>query len=168
MALESMDVQFSAPIKIRLVVPSDANAISKVLHDSFLEFESLYTPQGFAATTPDARQVFLRMQEGPLWVAISAEDMLGTVAAVVKDESLYMRGMAVVPVARKLKIGTRLLAEIEAYAAEQGCGRIFLSTTPFLHAAIRFYERHGFRRLPESEHDLFGTPLFTMEKHISQ
>jgi ribosomal protein S18 acetylase RimI-like enzyme len=71
------------------------------------------------------------------------------------------------PAARKLKIGKRLLSEIEAYAAEQGCKRIFLSTTPFLDAAIRLYEKSGFRRVPGSEHDLFGTPLFTMEKHLS-
>jgi GNAT superfamily N-acetyltransferase len=168
MALESINIPFAAPIQIRLVVPSDAPAISKVLHDSFLEFESLYTPQAFKATTPDPRDVFMRMQEGPLWIAISGEEVLGTAAAVVKDESLYMRGMAVLPGARKLNIGTRLLTEIEGYAAEQGCNRIFLSTTPFLHAAIWFYEKSGFRRVPGSEHDLFGTPLFTMEKYLSQ
>jgi putative acetyltransferase len=167
MALESMDIGPSMPVHIRLVVPSDAAAISKVLHDSFVEFEKLYTPQGFAATTPELREVFLRMQEGPMWIAFAGTDTLGTVAAVVKDDSLYVRGMAVLPAARKLNIGTRLLQEIETYACEQKCKRIFLSTTPFLHAAIRLYEKSGFRRVPGSNHDLFGTPLFTMEKRIS-
>ena len=167
MALESVNVQPSAPVLIRLVVPSDATTISKVLRDSFVEYESLYTPQGFAATTPDAKQVFLRMQEGPVWIAFRGEEALGTASAVVKGEELYVRGMAILPAARNLQIATRLLDEIQNYAAEQGCRRISLSTTPFLHAAIRLYETSGFRRVQGSEHDLFGTPLFTMEKCIS-
>jgi GNAT superfamily N-acetyltransferase len=107
------------------------------------------------------------MQEGPVWIASCGVEPVGTVAAIVQGESLYMRGMAVLPTARKLKTGSRLLEELEAHAAEQGCKRILLSTTPFLHPAIRLYEKFGFRRLQGSEHDLFGTPLFTMEKYIS-
>jgi ribosomal protein S18 acetylase RimI-like enzyme len=41
---------------------------------------------------------------------------------------------------------------------------MFLSTTPFLIGAISLYERAGFRRTGEGPHDLFGTPLFSMEK----
>ncbi len=41
---------------------------------------------------------------------------------------------------------------------------MFLSTTPFLHSAIRLYERFGYRRTDDGMNDLFGTPLFTMEK----
>ena len=161
------EVQAPPPFQIRLTTVPEASIVSKLLHDSFVEYESLYTPQGFAATTPDAKQVFLRMQEGPLWIAFCAGEPVGTVAAVVENGSLYIRGMAVLPTARKSKIGTRLLEEIEAHAAEQGCKRIFLSTTPFLEAAIRLYEKFGFRRVQGSEHDLFGTPLFTMEKYTS-
>jgi ribosomal protein S18 acetylase RimI-like enzyme len=155
------------PFLIRLANVPDAFIISKLLHDSFLEYEPLYTPQGFAATTPDAKEVFLRMQEGPVWIAFCAGEPVGTVAAVVEDGSLHIRGMAVLPAARKAKIGSRLLEQTEAHAAEQDCERLFLSTTPFLEAAIRLYEKFGFRRVQGSEHDLFGTPLFTMEKHMS-
>jgi ribosomal protein S18 acetylase RimI-like enzyme len=44
---------------------------------------------------------------------------------------------------------------------------MLLSTAPFLDRAIRLYERFGFRRTNEGPHDLFGTPLFSMEKVIS-
>lgn len=161
------EVPAPPPFQIRLATVPEASIVSKLLHDSFVEFQSLYTPQGFAETTSNAQQIFLRMQEGPVWIAFCAGEPVGTVAAAVEDGALYIRGMAVLPTARKSNIGTRLLQETEAHAAEQGCTRIFLSTTPFLHAAIRLYEKFGFRRVPGSEHDLFGTPLFTMEKCTS-
>jgi GNAT superfamily N-acetyltransferase len=156
----------SPAIQIRQAAPVDAPAIAKVLYESFVEYEALYTPQGFAATTLDADQILTRLREGPVWLIRRRERVLGTVAAVVRDQSLYIRGMAVVPGARGLGIGSRLLKHVEQGAANQSCRRLFLSTTPFLHAAIRLYERFGFRRTEEGAHDLFGTPLLTMEKNV--
>jgi GNAT superfamily N-acetyltransferase len=146
--------------------PEDAPVIAAVLHASFLEFKSVYTQGGFAATTPGAEQVLARMREGPVWVALHEGVVMGTVAAVVKDESVYVRGMAVLPAARGSGAGTALLQQVEGWSAGQRCGRIFLSTTPFLNSAIRLYERFGFRRTNDGLHDLFGTPLFTMEKTL--
>jgi len=94
--------------------------------------------------------------------------VLGTVAAVAKREGVYVRGMAVLPKARGSRIGTKLLRQIEAWAASEGYIRLFLSTTPFLDSAIRLYQEVGFRRTDERLHDLFGTPLFTMEKSVSK
>jgi len=153
-------------VHIRLAEPSDATVVATVLHKSFVEFEALYTPQGFAATTPDAAQVLARMREGPVWLAFRNVEVLGTVAAVLKGEWAYIRGMAVLPAARRLSVGARLLEHVERWARDQGCRRLFLSTTPFLDGAIRLYEKFGFRRAQEAAHDLFGTPLFTMEKDL--
>jgi GNAT superfamily N-acetyltransferase len=151
-------------LQIRQATPEDAAAVADVLHLSFIEFRPLYTPEGFAATTPNAEQILTRLQEGPCWVALQGNYVLGTVAAIMKGESLYIRGMAVVPVARGLGAGKRLLETVERYASVAACNRMFLSTTPFLSAAIHLYERFGFQRTSEGPCDLFGTPLFTMEK----
>jgi len=154
------------PVEVRRAGPADAPAIAAVLHESFLEFKSLYTDGGFAATTPGAEQVLARMREGPVWVALRAGLVIGTVAAVLKDESVYVRGMAVLPSARGSGTGARLLQEVENWAGSERYTRLFLSTTPFLNSAIRLYERFGFRRTDAGLHDLFGTPLFTMEKFL--
>ncbi len=151
-------------IEVRRAVSEDAPAIATVLHESFVEFRALYTQGGFSATTPSSGQILVRMQEGPVWIALRDGTMLGTVAAVAKGDSIYIRGMAVLPSARGSGCGTRLLQQLEAWAHSKGCIRLFLSTTPFLDSAIRLYERFGFHRTPEGMHDLFGTPLFTMEK----
>jgi ribosomal protein S18 acetylase RimI-like enzyme len=150
-------------IEIRRAEPRDADAISTVLHEAFIEFKHLYTEGGFAATALNTEEVLTRITEGPVWVALIKDEIVGTIAAVQRDNSLYVRGMAVLPVARGSGAGRKLLDAVERFARDSNCPRLFLSTTPFLSAAIRLYESYGFRRTGEP-HDLFGTPLFTMEK----
>ena len=75
--------------------------------------------------------------------------------------------MAVLPTARGQRIGELLLVHVEQFAVSKGFRRLFLSTTPFLDRALRLYEKFGFRRTDEGPNDLFGTPLFTMEKAIA-
>ena len=159
-------VPVGVQVEIRLAGPGDAAAIAGVLHESFVEFRALYTDGGFAATALDAYEILARMREGPVWVALRAGVVLGTVAAVVKDDSVYLRGMAVLPTARGFGAGASLLQQAENWARAEGFHRLFLSTTPFLHSAIRLYERYGFRRTDVGLHDLVGTPLFTMQKTI--
>ncbi|HKZ80789.1 MAG TPA: GNAT family N-acetyltransferase [Pyrinomonadaceae bacterium] len=150
--------------QIRLAVPEDAAPIASVLHEAFKEYRSCYTPAGFAATTPPSEEILNRLKEGPLWVAVYDDAVVGTISAVAKDKDLYIRGMGIVPGARGQRIGECLLQHVERFAEERGFQRLFLSTTPFLHPAICLYEKFGFRRTSEGPHHLFGTPLFTMEK----
>jgi len=154
-------------LELRRAHPGDEIAISAVLLDGFREYSPQYTPGGFAATTPAPSEVLRRIEEGPVWLALIQSEVVGTVSAVLRDNDvLYIRGMAVLPQARGLRIGNRLFELIEAYAKEHGCTRLVLSTTPFLSRAIRLYESLGFVRTGEGPHDLNGTPLFTMEKTL--
>jgi hypothetical protein len=67
-------------IQIREAGPEDAAAIAAVLYESFIEFRALYTEGGFAATTPNAERIRIRMGEGPVWIALREATALGTVA----------------------------------------------------------------------------------------
>lgn len=154
-------------LEIRLAIMDDAASISRVLFQSFIEYKSEYTPDGFAATTPTVEQIKHRLTEGPGWVAFLEGTVVATVSAVLQGESLYVRGMAALPSARGHGIGKLLMDSVQDFASARGCKRLFLSTTPFLSRAIALYERLGFVRTAESPHDLFGTPLFTMEKVLS-
>jgi GNAT superfamily N-acetyltransferase len=106
------------------------------------------------------------MSEGPIWVALQGDTIVGAVSVVPEGEAVYIRGMAILPTARGQSIGTLLLQQIEEYASGHGFRRLYLSTTPFLTRAIRLYEHRGFQRSDEGPHDLFGTPLFTMVKTL--
>src|SRR5260370_2381896 len=120
-------------VEIGQAVAEDATLIAAVLLESFLEYRASYTEEAFSATTPKSDQVLARMSEGPLWVALHDNAIVGTASAVSKGTQLYIRGMAVVPTARGLKIGELLLQHIESFAASHDHGRVFLRTTAFLY-----------------------------------
>src|SRR5215469_11573511 len=158
--------QSASEVQLRKALVNDAPLVASVLRQAFAEYQALYTKQGYEATTPPAGEIVARMDQGPIWVVVRRKEIAGTGSVVLKPEGTYIRGMAVIPSARGLGIGHRLLDEIERFAVAQGCARLFLSTTPFLKGAIRLYEAFGFRRTNDEPRDLFGTPLFSMEKIV--
>ena len=152
--------------QIRLTIPEDVQAVAMVLQQAFVEYQPLYTPEGFSATTPSADLIRERLTEGPTWVAVQDSAIVGTVSAVLKGAGVYVRSMAILPTQRGQRLGQELLQIAESFAREHNADYMFLSTTPFLNRAIRLYERYGFRRNDDGPHDLFGTPLFTMVKPL--
>lgn len=160
-----VDTQDQA-VHIRLACSEDSAAISLVLRESFAEYEHLYTKAAYDVTTPGPSAVRDRMKEGPMWVATEDGQIVGTASALLTDNELHVRGMGVRPSARGREIGRLLLEYIEALAVGLHIQRLFLSTTPFLERAISLYERSGFRCVDRGPTDLFGTPLFTMEKRL--
>jgi len=153
-------------IEISRATADEAASIAAALHQAFAEYRSLYTAEAFAITTPTPTEIEQRWNEGPIWSVVKDGRLVGTVAAVAKGDTLYIRSMAVVPSAKRQGIGKMLLVEVERFARGGGFQRMLLSTTPFLDDAIRLYQRFGFERIREGPHDLAGTPLFTMEKAV--
>jgi GNAT superfamily N-acetyltransferase len=152
-------------MRCRAAASADAPGISEILQEAFAEFRPLYTPQGYAVTTPDPDVVRARLSEGPTWVVEEGDAIIATVSAQPQDRGLYIRSMAVRPVARGRGAATLLLAQVETYARALELPRLYLRTTPFLRAATALYQRAGFRFTGE-ESSLMGTPLLTMEKNL--
>ena len=143
----------------------DLDAVASVLAVAFAEYRPLYTEGGYARTTPSSRELDLRFDEGPVWVAVVGGVIIGTLSAVVQDDALHLRSMAILPNARGQGLGRSLLREAEAFARSAGVRCLTLSTTPFLDRAIALYEAYGFRR--SGDDDLSGTPLWTMEMPLT-
>ncbi len=103
----------SNDITILRATPADAEQISKVLLDAFIQFKHFYTQQAFDATVISAEEVSMRMKEGNVWVAVKDNMVVGSAAVVKRNEDLYIRGMAVLLEARGLQIGWKLLEQIQ-------------------------------------------------------
>ncbi len=156
-----------AEVQIRRATIQDAEVIAEILRDAFSEFASDYTPEAFAVVTAQADEIAGRVEEGPIWVAVKDNEIVGTVSAVPEPEWLYIRSMAVLPSVQGLGIGGRLLDAVESYGIENGFDRLFLYTTNFSSDAIRLYEKHKFRKVRDtSGEEWYGTPGLAMDKKI--
>jgi ribosomal protein S18 acetylase RimI-like enzyme len=148
--------------RVRPATPEDAADIAFVLAEAFREYKRFYTSEGYRATTPSAEQIEQRFCHESILVAVSGEEIIGTVTTVPQESDLYIRSMAILPKARGQKLGEDLLVEVENFALAKRYKRLVLHTTPFLDRAIRLYEKFGFVRVGVD--DLHGTPLITMTK----
>jgi ribosomal protein S18 acetylase RimI-like enzyme len=103
-----------------------------------------------------------------VFVAVAAgEQIVGTIACAVSDAAEgHLRGMAVQPEYQGRGIAEGLLGTAEADLAQQNCSRITLDTAEPLQRAIRFYEKHGYRRSVKTV-NFFGMPLHEYVKDIS-
>lgn len=159
-----------AHVVVREASDLDAEGIVRTLEAAFAPLALSYTPAAYAATVPpvDAMRVRLREPGSRAWVAFLDGTMVGTVAANRRPDGVYVRSMAVVPAARGHGVGRRLLEEVVRSAEAGDAPRLYLSTTPFLEAAIRLYLANGFTVVPgEGPSDLHGTPLLTMERPLT-
>lgn len=77
----------------------------------------------------------------------------------------HLRGMAVRTAWQGAGVAQQLLQSAEEELRSQGCSRITLDTTLPLQRAMRFYEKHGYRRSGRQQ-DFFGMVLVEYSKEI--
>jgi GNAT superfamily N-acetyltransferase len=97
-------------------------------------------------------------------VAMQGETLLGSVSLVLEDApelrdqgDAWLASLYVVPEARGLGLGVRLVKELVAFAARQQVDRLWLFTPE--HAS--FYARLGWR--PQGSATLRGVPVHLMD-----
>jgi len=104
------------------------------------------------ARQPDLREIptFYQTGAGNFWVALHERTVVGTIALLdIGAGQGALRKMFVHADHRGAASGVArgLLETLFAWAAEQGVKDVFLGTTPFFHAAHRFYEKNGFEEI---------------------
>ena len=153
-------------IKIRLAASEEAFVISDLLYHSFAEYRSLYTENAFLATVLSAHEIETRINENAVWVALYNDVIAGTISLVPNGGGIFIKSVAVAPIARKRGLGKELMRHAEETAIKKEAKYLELTTTPFLSEAIRLYEYFGFRQ--NGYDDLHGTLLIRMIKYFKQ
>jgi len=152
-------------IEIRPAGQDDAGAILKCLAAAFDPYRAEYSPAAFADTVLDEATVHVRFLQMHVLVATASGNVVGTISGVCHGGEGHLRGMAVLPEWRRLGVAAKLLAAIESYLRARGCNRITLDTTLPLQAAMKFYEKNGYRRAANVA-DFFGMPLLQYVKQL--
>jgi GNAT superfamily N-acetyltransferase len=92
------------------------------------------------------------VDQGQVWVACPEDDLpVGMVIASVREGSVYIEEMDVLPAHGRRGLGARLLAQVCAWARAQGHPAVTLSTFRDLPWNGPFYRKHGFRDLQPAE-----------------
>ena len=95
--------------------------------------------------------------DGTGWVAVRRGARLGGVLYTKEDETTArLRTLLVEPSARGMGIGQRLVDQVIAHARSEGMTSVVLWTDEGLDAAVRLYERTGFRLTGTSTEAAFG------------
>ncbi len=152
-------------IDIRQAESGEAAGIRQCLAAAFEPYRSHYTTGAYLDTVPDEASILARVQNMHVLVAVAPEGIVGTVGALLGNDAGHLRGMAVRPEWRGTGLSARLLYTIETWVQSQGCKRVTLDTVLPLQAAIRFYEKNGYRK-SGTVSDLYGMPLVDYVKAI--
>ena len=153
-------------LSIRAADAADAAGIVTCLETAFAPYRSLYTPAPYADTIPHIDGILRRIAAMHVLVAVAGDQVVGTIAGAVNDRGEgHLRGMAVSPEWQGSGIASQLLVAIEDYLRARNCRRVTLDTTLPLDQALRFYQRHGYRRSGVIA-DFFGMSLYEYAKDL--
>ena len=104
---------------------------------------------------------------GRLWLAERDGQILGSIAMVaVSPAEAQLRWFLLVPEARGLGLGRRLLEAALGYCRDKGFARVALWTFAELAAAISLYRAYGFAETERVEHDLWGARRTEMRMQL--
>jgi len=136
--MNSPNQRMKPAFTIRRAASNDGAAIVACLAAAFSPYSNRYTPAAFTDTVLDPRLVQHRLREMCVFVAVSEENVVGTVACATSDEEGHLRGMAVLPDWQGSGVASALLQAAEAEIRCQRCKRVTLDTTEPLARAMRF------------------------------
>jgi len=151
-------------IIIRLADFSDATDIADLLKDSFGEYKKLYTKRAFTETVLGVYKIKERIYNKRTWIILIDGAIRGTISLIPANNTLYIKSVAVAPVARRRGLGKLMLDHAEHEAKGMRLRYLELTTTHFLSAALQLYENSGFEQ--RGQKDLYGTPLIRMTKDL--
>jgi len=146
---------------------ADAGGILACLHAAFAPYRGHYTADAFHDTVLTAETIHQRLAEMTVFVALTPSgEIVGTIGcALVSANEGHIRGMAVLHEWQGAGVAEQLLAAAESELRSRNCRRITLDTTAPLGLAIRFYEKHSYRRSGKVG-DFFGMPLFEYVRNL--
>lgn len=106
---------------------------------------------------------------GEIFFVVEAGAVLGTCAVLVHDGEVHeLAKMAVAEEARGRGYGDLLLEAAMEFSRRAGARRMVIVSNTSLAAAIRLYEKHGFRRVPLDTDERYVRADIKLERELGE
>ena len=125
---------------IRKAIPSDIKSINYCIEKSYSKYISRIGKK------PDSMNTdFLPLIKDDLVRVLEINGkIIGVVVLIIKQNSLEIRSLAVLPHFQKMGFGKKLLEYSEKYASQHGIRKISLYTNSALPELIQYYKKQGY------------------------
>lgn len=157
-------------ITIRPLAPSDNAAIAHIIRSTLLEFGAARPGTVYYDESTDRLSEVFGTPGSVYYVADQDGAILGGAGIYPTDGlptgTCELVKMYLLPSARGLGLGGRLMAACIGFARGCGYGQVYLETMPELRQAIGLYEHVGFTRLsgPLGSSGHFGCDIWMLKK----
>jgi len=141
-------------LEIRKIIKEDNLAISKIIKSVLTELN--YNIKGTAYYDKETNSMFEAYQDknSIYYVAILNNIVVGGCGINSLKNSSYniceLQKMYLLPQARGLKIGKKLIDLCIGFATKKGYKKCYLETFPDMHNAINLYKKNGFYKINNS------------------
>jgi GNAT superfamily N-acetyltransferase len=155
-------------VEVRAATTDSAQAVHKILTDSFAPYRDQYTEEAYNITIMTPAHIKERIQnsEYDVLVAYYNGRPVGTVTLQYRAVDVYVRSMGVKPTAQGKGVGKKILHAIESRARQNSCQTITLECFEPLKRAILFYEKAGFLTTGKTRR-YYGIETFEMVKKLT-
>ncbi|MFL5752088.1 MAG: GNAT family N-acetyltransferase [Bacteroidia bacterium] len=141
-------------ISIRTIEPKDDPALALIIRNTLTEFGANKPGTVYYDKSTNHLSGIFTTPKSFYFVALLQNRVIGG-AGIFPTEGLppgtcELVKMYLLPEARGMGLGKKLIAKCIESAKEQGYTKMYLETMPELRAAIGMYENSGFTRLPSA------------------
>lgn len=139
-------------VTIRPIAPGDNQSLARIIRDTLTEFGANHPGTVYYDPTTDALYELFQ-QKGSWYLVAEINGKLVGGGGIFPTDGLpadtcELVKMYLLPEARGLGLGKRLIESCMEKAREMGYRKMYLETMPELKNAVKVYEKMGFEYLP--------------------
>ncbi len=168
--MNSAQNQLQSNIKIRNIQDSDNPELAVIVRDTLTEFGANVPGTVYFDPTTDALFELFQTQNSAYFIAERDGKILGGGGIYptegLPEDTCELVKMYLLPEARGIGLGRKLIEQCLEKANENGFQQIYLETLPELKLAVKVYEKFGFEYLsaPLGNSKHFGCGLWMLKK----
>jgi putative acetyltransferase len=137
--------------QLRSIQPHDNLALAQIVRNTLAEFGANHPGTVYYDPTTDALYELFQTEGAGYFVACIDDKLVGGAGIYptngLPDDTCELVKMYLLPEARGIGLGKRLIEKSLSFANEKGYRRVYLETMPELKQALKVYEKFGFSYL---------------------